>query len=736
MPPTITKKISQQKVPARKAQVRNIEGTETSDFDEWRKAKQLMKPKDQLELPEAELKEILARVLVTTNPQKPDSLVEFSYKEGKFIDVPLPSNLVVAYRIKGAQIHIDTEDAIHQLIEMGYDPDEYRAQAREGIEEEVIEEAVPEEVEEVKEEEVPAEESVKTEVEEEEEEAPPPPKEAEEEEHGEGEDEDVDVDAKSVAEAPKGRKKKLTNQFNFCERASLTYNLPVRSQEIQTIPPPRANFSALVLQWVIYDAYQKDFEAQELEKELEKERREKEKAVVVSRPKVVRKKPGKTQISEAVKMRIAEGWKVLERMINQNTFYDIAKDYRYWEDPADEFREEEGTLLPLWKFTYDKVRKNTVTDIEWNPYYYDLFAVTFGYLDFVKPIKDGAICVYTLKNPSYPDYICMTHCAAMCITTHETFPYMMAVGLIDGNVMVYNIQQTCKEPAYRSNNVTNKHKGIVWQVRWAPDLPDGELNFFSIASDGRINNWVLMQNELAATTVFMLYLPMDPVTGPDGTYMKMRGSACCVAFHPKDPLIYLVGTETGSIYECSTAYSSMYLFVYEAHHMPVYRIDFNKYNSDIFASCSADWRIKIWEHRRNEPLFVFDVGSSVGGVKWAPYSSTVFAAVTTIGKVFVFDINVNKYKSICEQAVVSKKRNKLTRLAFNHNLPILIVGDDKGCVTTLKLSPNLRIMCKPPKKQQHLDQFTLQCMKLEKLLALVREPVTLTPPPDTAGTED
>lgn len=45
-------------------------------------------------------------------------------------------------------------------------------------------------------------------------------------------------------------------------------------------------------------------------------------------------------------------------------------------------------------------------------------------------------------------------------------------------------------------------------------------------------------------------------------------------------------------------------------------------------------------------------------------------------------------------------------------------------------------MCKPPKKQQYLDQFTLQCMKLEKLLALVREPVTLTPPPDTAGTED
>lgn len=54
-------------------------------------------------------------------------------------------------------------------------------------------------------------------------------------------------------------------------------------------------------------------------------------------------------------------------------------DYRYWDDPSDEFRDEEGTLLPLWKFTYDKTKKNTVTDISWNPYYYDLFSVCFGF---------------------------------------------------------------------------------------------------------------------------------------------------------------------------------------------------------------------------------------------------------------------------------------------------------------------------------------------------------------------
>lgn len=41
--------------------------------------------------------------------------------------------------------------------------------------------------------------------------------------------------------------------------------------------------------------------------------------------------------------------------------------------------------------------------------------------------------------------------------------------------------------------------------------------------------------------------------------------------------------------------------------------------------------------------------------------------------------------------------------------------------TSLKLSPNLRLKVKPPKKQQNVDQDVLQQQKLEKLLSLVRE---------------
>ena len=46
---------------------------------------------------------------------------------------------------------------------------------------------------------------------------------------------------------------------------------------------------------------------------------------------------------------------------------------------------------------------------------------------------------------------------------------------------------------------------------------------------------------------------------------------------------------------------------------------------------------------------MFDLNAQVGDVAWAPYSSTVFAAVTIDGRAVVFDLSVNKYNPICNQ---------------------------------------------------------------------------------------
>ena len=164
-------------------------------------------------------------------------------------------------------------------------------------------------------------------------------------------------------------------------------------------------------------------------------------------------------------------------------------------------------------------------------------------VEFMKQGAEGAVCLFTIKNPSFPDYRSkyfkkkqqlkydcnilslkvMTDSGAMCCDIHPKYPYLIAIGLYDGNVCVHNLQLGVKEPVYMSQGVNGKHSECVWEIKWGPDMPDGEINFYSVSSDGQVFNWVLMQNKLAITKIITLFLERDLVGGPDGTDIKLRG---------------------------------------------------------------------------------------------------------------------------------------------------------------------------------------------------------------------
>lgn len=109
--------------------------------------------------------------------------------------------------------------------------------------------------------------------------------------------------------------------------------------------------------------------------------------------------------------------------------------------------------------------------------------------------------------------------------------------------------------------------------------------------------------------------------------------------------------------------------------------------------------MKLWDHTfPSAPVMTFDLGTAVGDICWAPYSSTVFAAVTDEGKVGmgdggeetqrgcrgcrpgqpacvartlpllppqvdVYDLHANKHEQLCEQKIV--KKAKCTHVCFN-----------------------------------------------------------------------
>ena len=51
-----------------------------------------------------------------------------------------------------------------------------------------------------------------------------------------------------------------------------------------------------------------------------------------------------------------------------------------------------------------------ITALCWNHKYSDLFAASYGSFNFYEQDSVGYICLFSLKNPSYPEYIRQTTC--------------------------------------------------------------------------------------------------------------------------------------------------------------------------------------------------------------------------------------------------------------------------------------------------------------------------------------
>jgi dynein intermediate chain 1, axonemal len=503
--------------------------------------------------------------------------------------------------------------------------------------------------------------------------------------------------------------KTLRNQFNYAERISQTMTHPIKEIGISTEPPPTWSFSGTVTQWDIYDNYMADIIAK---KKHEKE----EKAKEQKKPK---KKTGKKS---------SNGWedvlysdelcyalKIMERMVNQNDLQQYYSTFKYVDVYSDQIRGNDGSLNELWNFGSEKSKKKEVTAMSWNPKYHDLFAVGYGSYSFLKPMA-GLICCYSLKNTRYPEYFFTTQSGVMSLDWHPQHPALLAVGCYDGTVLVFDVRAKHKKPIYQSTVRTNKHTDPVWQVKWQDEDPLKNLSFFSISSDGRVTNWVLMKNKLEPEEIIKLKLVTGQKDGEeDETALSGLAGGTCFDFNPFYPHLFLVGTEEGKIHKCNKSYSGQYLETYIGHFMSVYSVKWNRFNPKIFISCSADWTVKLWDHMSKTPLNTFDLGVAVGDVAWAPYSSTIFCAVTAESKCYIYDISTEKSAEICDKKI---PHGKLNHICFNPSLPIIIIGTDKGSVRSYKLSPNLRKTEKLTEEEAAAGEtvFKKEVKKLENII--------------------
>ncbi|KFP31547.1 Dynein intermediate chain 1, axonemal, partial [Colius striatus] len=414
--------------------------------DEWILSKTLVKPPDQLELTEAELKEEFTRILTANNPHAPQNIVRYSFKERAYKPINYVDQMAIHFSLNGNMIPKDSDEGRRQSIRLSIAAGRLIHLSFLSSEKAPVEtSAVTSEEAEIKDEENTGD------------------IQATEKEEAE------ELGTAEVAEAaeaeepppPRVKEQKLANQFNFIERASRTLNNPMQERACQSEPTPCKNFSATANQWKIYDAYVEELQKMERSKEKEKSR------VQVAKSEEVKKNGRKSTSLESQSddiTKISKAAKIMERMVNQNTFDDITQDFKYFEDASDEYRDQQGTLLPLWKFQCDKTKRLAVTAICWNPKYKDLFAAGCGSYDFTKQ-GQGMLLLYTMKNPSFPEYVFSSESGIMCLDFHSDHPYLLAVGFYDGNVAIYSLKKATSQPSYKSSAKSGKHTEPVWQVR-------------------------------------------------------------------------------------------------------------------------------------------------------------------------------------------------------------------------------------------------------------------------------
>ena len=639
-----------------------------SSLHSWVKANTMIRPtklgKNRVEGEEGSDDEDTTVMLLLTsqNPNDPKSLLKWSLHDQSFNSVKLEETMIDHFVIDSKIVFAETKDAIEQIAKFG----------------------------------IPAE--------------------SDETEEEKAEREEKEIHCKKSMEREKEKMKKENtddeeedpgkmnpnNQFAFIERASQTKVREMQSIESQTDPPPVASYGSSISPSILHDFFTKN------EKAMNEDNAEnKEESTDMT--------PGEQNVEK--KMVVSA--KIIERLINLNTFDDIARDYRFYEDPSDEFRDPEGSFLPLWQFLFEAAAGLEVTSLQWSPRYKDLFAVSYGSFDFYKQAGPGFLCLFSLKNPSYPEYLCRTHCGIMSLDIHPTHTHMVAVGLYDGNVAVFDLRSKEPRASYLSSPSNGKHRDVAWQVRWGEDNLDGYPNFYSISGDGRVTNWTLVKTALWCTDKLLLEYT-QPLHQSDELEEHLREGVRAIAFKPDEQHLFLVGTEEGGIYLATTEYSSTQLMAYTAYNTPVNSLMWNTYHPAIFISCAAEFVVHIFHKDHSTAIMRFDLGAQVGQVAWAPYSSTVFCAVTQEGKVILYDLDINKYKPICSQKVVSYKVGHLNSIAFNNVEPLVILGDSSGVVHSLKISPNLRKKPKSKAAEEAIKNDDVKALYKEEVIKLTK----------------
>lgn len=108
---------------------------------------------------------------------------------------------------------------------------------------------------------------------------------------------------------------------------------------------------------------------------------------------------------------------------------------------------------------------------------------------------EGAVLIYSLKNPKLPENIIKTESSVMTIDFSSLKPYILAIGQLDGAVEMFDVRKqnekigSSRDIFTRENSdMASTHTDTVTEVKWVNNKDKGEF-LVSVSLDGFVKKW-------------------------------------------------------------------------------------------------------------------------------------------------------------------------------------------------------------------------------------------------------
>jgi WD40 repeat protein len=310
----------------------------------------------------------------------------------------------------------------------------------------------------------------------------------------------------------------------------------------------------------------------------------------------------------------------------------------------------------------------------------------------------------------------------MCVACHPTNPSWIAGGTFNGEVIVWDTGRTDDFLIATSGIGDDSHREPVAKLEWVidPDSKGQKYHLVSVSGDGRILMWQLLprQQPLKLIDGFVLLTESLPRQLRSKAGANQQMGVTCLSFSRDDETLFLIGSESGGIFRCSTLAKgtaaskdiecsiqlrSPVSFSFAAHQGPVHGVECSPFHRNLFVSCSTDTSVRIYSVLQNRPIVTLEPNAGyLQAVNWSPVRPMVLAVAAATGQLCLYDLQHSR-SAAALQLDASPKRVPLCSVKFNpKQTQLLATGDELGTVMIWKLSDEFTKQT--PNEQKLLDQ--------------------------------